>query len=167
MSENSNQNQVNFTPEMIRQFMSMAEAVVNLQNHINELSNPVITDTYDTRVLDPEPFYGDRSKLRDFISQVRLVIQAQPSRFVTERQKVIFTATFLRGSAFSWLQPYLEAIETPILLSNFESFINELKRVFGDPNQVASAERKLRQLKQTHSAAQYASEFRRISSLID
>ena len=85
MPEDSNQNQINFTPEMVRQFISMAEAVVNLQNRVNELSNPVVTDTHDTRALDPEPFYGDHSKLRDFISQVRLVIQAQPSCFVTER----------------------------------------------------------------------------------
>jgi Ty3 transposon capsid-like protein len=161
MAENHN-NTVEFTSEMVRQFMSMSEAIIGLQNRINELSN---TGTHDTKVLDPEPFFGDRSRLRDFISQIRLVIQAQPSRFVTEQQKVIFTVTFLRGPAFSWIQPYLESTEAPLLLHSFESLITELKRVFGDPNQVASAERQLRQLKQTRSVTQYASEFRRISSL--
>src|SRR5882672_6099661 len=52
-------------------------------------------------------------------------------------------------------------------MNNFSTFIKELSYVFRDPNQVSSIEHKISQLKQKKSAAQYASDFRRLSSLIE
>ena len=51
----------------------------------------------------------------------------------------MFAASFLRGTAFRWIQPQLEKDPLPYELSTFSSFAQELKRVFGDPEEVATA----------------------------
>ena len=155
---------IEFTLDTVNKLQAMSDRVDQLQELLNQVPHSTIREL---KVSDPEYFYGNRSKLRDFISQVKLVIQAQPVTFATEHQKVIYTSTFLRGNAFSWLQPYLEKSPTPVIINNFSVFIKELSRVFGDPNQVSSTERQISQLKQEKSAAQYASDFRRLSSLIE
>ncbi|OMJ17348.1 hypothetical protein AYI70_g6035 [Smittium culicis] len=108
----------------------MATTVTELQALIDNLrsseNNPkAIIHTREPHVSDPEHFYGNREHLRNFTSQDKLVIQAQPSRFPTERQKVIFAATFLRGMAFSWLQPHLESNIPVLMLDNLEIFFEE------------------------------------------
>lgn len=157
------------------ELLRMASVVSELQHRMDNLhasgsstlpsADSVHLPPREPRVSDPEYFDGNRQQLRNFVAQVRLVIQAQPSRFTTERQKVIFAATFLRGPAFSWLQPYLEnSIPAPIL-DSLDVFFKELHGVFGDPDQSATAERQLCLLKQTRSAANYATDFRRLAAL--
>ncbi|OMH78677.1 Retrotransposon-derived protein PEG10 [Zancudomyces culisetae] len=141
----------------------------DLQSRVDSLANPghvqSMTVSREPRVADPEYYNGNRDHLRNFISQVNLVIEAQPSRFPSDKQKVVFVSTFLRGAAFSWLQPYLES-RTPVpMLTDFELFTEELHRVFGNPHQASTAERQLRRLRQTNSAVNYATDFRRLSTL--
>ena len=157
---------VTMTKSGLDELQKMANLVTSLQHRIDALTfsnnkNP------EPRVSDPEHFSGNRNQLRSFVSQVKLVIQAQKSRFQTENQKVIYAATFLRGAAFSWFQPYTEKSENEPLLNNFDLFVNELYSMFGDPNQIASAERQLKKLKQKGPAANYASDFRRIAALVE
>ncbi|OMH83846.1 Retrotransposon-derived protein PEG10 [Zancudomyces culisetae] len=143
------------------------ESLQTRMDSLNNNPNPITPSQLlrEPRVADPEYFNGNRDQLRNFLSQVQLVIEAQPSRFPTDKQKVIFTSTFLRGAAFSWLQPFLES-RTPVpMLTDFELFTDEIQRVFGNPHQASTAERQLRRLKQTNSAANYATDFRRLSTL--
>ena len=156
---------VNMTQRDLQELQRMGETVIRLQQQIEAMKtfNPLP----EPKVSEPEHFNGNRSQLRNFISQVKLVILAQPSRFQTENQKVIYAATFLRGPAFSWFQPYTERNENEPILNDFDLFIKELHYVFGDPNQTASAERDLQRLKQTSSVADYASNFRRHSALVE
>jgi len=156
---------VELTLRDYNELQRMAVIVTDLQSRIENMKP--IHPAPEPRVSEPEHFNGHRSQLRDFISQVKLVIQAQPSRFSTEKQKVIYAATFLRGPAFSWFQPYTEMADTEPILNNFNMFIRELKCVFGDPSQSATAERQLRNLKQKGAAANYVSDFRRLASLVE
>jgi hypothetical protein len=118
----------------------------------------------EPKVKEPMNFTGKKSQLKDHITQVRIVFMLQPSRFPDEQTKVLYAASFLRESAFSWIQPYLEQRPPPAMLSDFELYVAELKRVFGDPDEQATSERQLTNLKQTGSAASYVSEFRRVSA---
>jgi len=162
---------VTLTQRHMQEFENMANAIAVLQEKLRSLqtaSNPLMPTSppvKEPRVSDPEHFDGSRHLLRNFIAQIKLVIQAQPSRFATERQKVIFAATFLRGPAFSWLQPYLESLDEVEMLNNLTLFFKELQNVFGDPDKVATAERQLCKLKQTRSVANYATDFHRLSAL--
>lgn len=76
----------------------------------------------------------------------------------------MFAASFLRSTAFSWFQPYLDNPLSP-LLDNFELFCNSLYATFGDPDEVGTAERSIFNHRQTTSVAAYASDFRRFASL--
>ena len=133
---------------------------------------PVTTSTMtshhrEPKMNNPAHFDGKRSELSDFLTQLRMIFRAQPSKFSTEDSKVMFAASFLRGTAFRWIQPQLEKDPLPYELSTFSSFAQELKRVFGDPEEVATAERTLTTLKQIGSASAYASKFMRISSSVE
>ena len=79
----------------------------------------------------------------------------------------MFAASSLRGTSFRWIKPQLEKDPLPCELSTFNSFSQELKRVFGDPKEVAIAERTLTTLKKIGSASPPALEFMRISSTIE
>jgi Retrotransposon gag protein len=137
-----------------------------LFDRMNTTSQPP-TAPLEAKVNSPEPFDGSSAtKLRDFLTQVRLVIDLQPSRFQSDTIKVKYASSFLRGSAFSWIQSYLDNDDPPAWMGDFSLFAAEITRVFGDPDIIGSATRSLRKLRQTGSVASYASEFRRHSSLL-
>ena len=90
----------------------------------------------------------------------------QPKKFQTEKQKVLYAGSILRGDAFNWLEPYLHPKENGTVVpwqESFELFVAELVTHWGDPDEVATAERKLTNLRQTGSAAAYTAEFRRFA----
>jgi Retrotransposon gag protein len=116
----------------------------------------------------PEPFNGKpASQLREFLTQLRLVFAGQPSKFQNDRFKVIYAASLLRGTAFSWFQPYLDMTNPPAWLSDFALFTAEINKVFGDPELRISAARSLDRLRQTGSAIAYAAEFRRHATILN
>lgn len=127
------------------------------------------TRTAEPKVASPEFFYGQRNKVNQFITQLKMVITLQPSRFPDEQKKVGYAATFLRDEALLWIQPFLDKpeFEQPAWLHSFASFTKELKRIFGDPDEVATAERMLFQCRQRGSASRYITEFRRHAALLD
>ena len=49
----------------------MSDRVDQLQELLNQVPHGIV---HEPKVSDPEYFYGNYSKLRDFISQVKLVI---------------------------------------------------------------------------------------------
>ena len=52
------------------------------------------------KINTPEPFDGSRKKLRAFFSQVELFFGFNVDRFPTDKHKVLFASTYLRGPAF-------------------------------------------------------------------
>lgn len=125
--------------------------------------------TPEPKVASPEFFYGQRNKVNQFITQLKMVITLQPSRFPDEQRKVGYAATFLRDEALLWIQPFLDKSddEQPAWLRDFASFTRELKRIFGDPDEVATAERMIFQCRQRGPASKYITEFRRHAALLD
>jgi hypothetical protein len=95
---------------------------------------------------------------------------ANPSRFVDEPSKVVFAGSYLSSVAQAWFEPFVFAEEGTAsgLFQSFAGFEEELSRMFGDPNEVASAERKIRSLHMAehHHAPRYVTDFRRYSALI-
>ena len=52
------------------------------------------------KINTPEPFDGGRGKLQAFFSQVELFFGFNAERFPTDKHKVLFASTYLRGPAF-------------------------------------------------------------------
>ena len=52
------------------------------------------------KIITPELFDGSRGKLRAFFSQIELFFEFNVDRFPTDKHKVLFGSTYLRGPAF-------------------------------------------------------------------
>ena len=80
-------------------------------------------------------YYGDRTKLRAYLIQLKLAFALRPVKFRSETTKVIFAATALKGNAFSWFKPTLTdhldgpkyEPETEEIISSFSVFESKLK----------------------------------------
>lgn len=121
---------------------------------------------HEPKVAQPEYFHGQRNKLSTFMTQVKMVIALQPSRFPSELSKIIYTGSFLRDTAFLWFQPHVAATPPPTFMTTFELFCRELKGTFGDPDEVATAERQLYNIRQRGSVASYVADFMRHATLV-
>ena len=112
------------------------------------------------RVADPEPYHGDREKFADFISQLHLVFNTDPERYLQDTAKLAYTVSFLRGSAKRWFTPHVDQGTGAVSFFSFPTFITAIKAAFDDPDSAATAERKLRSLTQgTDSCSTYHSKF--------
>lgn len=116
----------------------------------------------EPRVSLPDKFDGDRTKLRDFVNQIRLVFRLQPQRYSTEEIQVGFIGTLLTGTALSWFSSLLE--KNSPLLTNRDQFLEELSRTFGERDRALIATTKLRSLQQrSRPASAYVAEFQQIA----
>lgn len=141
-----------------------------LRSQLSSLLSHRSSYTPKIKPHEPDTFHGHRSKLRSFVISLRIYITFNESRFVSERSKVIFACSFLRDSAFAWIEPLIRdstdiSINTSHeVLDDFEGFVRSLTATFGDVDEVAHAERRLRSLRQTTSVTNYATEFQQITS---
>ena len=121
------------------------------------------------KINTPEPFDGSRGKLRAFFSQVELFFGFEAERFPTDKHKVLFASTYLRGPAFKWFNSFLTDFlnnepdkrddDMVEVTQNYSNFKNKLRQVFGNFDKEHLAERRMQSLRQTRSAADYASKF--------
>ena len=122
----------------------------------------------------PEPFDGSRGKLRAFFSQIELFFWFKVDRFPTDKHKVLFANTHLRGPAFKWFNLFLTDFlnnkpdkrddDTIKVTQNYSNFKNKLRQVFGDFDKEHLAERRMQSLRQTGSAVDYASKFQQLAA---
>ena len=126
------------------------------------------------KINTPEPFDGSREKLRAFFSQVELFFEFNAERFPTDKHKDLFASTYLRGSAFKWFNSFLTDFlnnkpderddDTVEVTQNYSNFKNKLRQVFGNFDKEHLAECKMQSLRQTGSAAKYASKFQQLAA---
>ena len=126
------------------------------------------------KINTPEPLDGSRGKLQAFFSQVELFFEFNADRFPTNEHKVLFASTYLRGPAFEWFNSFLTDFlnnepdkrnnDTVEVIQNYSNFKNKLRQVFGDFDKEHLAERKMQSLRQTGSAADYASKFQQLAA---
>jgi Ty3 transposon capsid-like protein len=157
---------------MANSFSILQEQLVSLQEQVSKQNMSVNSSSFlptfplalqEPIAANPEPFDGTKRLLDLFITQVKLIIQIQPSRFSTDRQKVLFTASFLRGPAAKWFQPLFVQDNPSELLDDFPKFIESLNTAFGGINDTHSAVSLITHLKQSNSVANYAAEFKQLA----
>ncbi|MBW0588783.1 hypothetical protein O181_128498 [Austropuccinia psidii MF-1] len=91
--------------------------------------------------------------------------------FFSNRKKVLYSTSFLTGTAGKWIEPYLSNISNEYpsyLLNNSQLFETQLFTLFGDPNEVRKSEQELDNLrmKESGKAALYILDFRSLMSII-
>lgn len=118
-------------------------------------------------VKEPDPFDGKRSsKLSHFLTQSQMVFALNPSRFANDNVKILYMVALLRGHAMDTVRPLLQIKPEPEVMLNLRSFIEYLSNAFGDPDETGTALSRLRDLKQTGSAAEYFARFRELIGIV-
>jgi hypothetical protein len=137
----------------------------------------VVHQPTKVKVRVPDLFTGEPPKTRGFIAQLKLYFRFNQEQFPDNRTKVTFAASYMRGKAEEWFSGYLEdylengltgdtRADTRNIFKNFESFENELRKVFAEVDREREAERRLVALKQLTSAAAYTASFNELSMIV-
>ena len=126
------------------------------------------------KINTPELLDGGRGKLRAYFFQMELFFRFNAERFPTNEHKVLFASTYLRGPAFEWLNSFLTDFlnnepdkrdnVTIEVTQNYSNLKNKLRQVFGDFDKEHLAEHRMQSLRQTRSAANYASKFQLLAA---
>jgi len=117
---------------------------------------------------DSPDFSGSaRTQLRGWIAQLRMVIRHKPASFPDEQSNMWYAFNRLRGIALGQILPHVREDGT-IGLGDLPAFIQLLEAAFGDPDRLATAERKMREIKQKNCQfSQYYAEFQVIAADLD
>ena len=90
-----------------------------------------------------------------------MVFDNKPHKFWSNRQHVLYAASFLSRIALLWWQPNLMAFPEPPICSDWAEFVSELNKLFGEPNLSQASEHALHSLKmqENHQLNKYMIEF--------
>jgi hypothetical protein len=120
------------------------------------------------KLPDAPMFDGTRDKLRSFVTQLRLKLFSDASRFPTARLRVSYAISRLEGRAMEQLLPYIRDNGQIVNLEDVEHVISILQTTFGDPDRAATARHKLQALRQGNKEfSVYYAEFSKLVSELD
>ena len=142
----------------------MAEHRVNqFETNTNKSNNK------EPKVNSPDEYQGERNKLTGFLTQCQLVFDLQPARYATDYAKIRYMISFFRKAPLHSIEAHLakDVDDQPRWLHDYGLFIKHIKRTYGDPDEVHTAERKLLAIQQKSSVTNYFAEFEQLSSLLD
>jgi hypothetical protein len=118
------------------------------------------------KVEDPELYYGERSKLRAFITQYELKFNCEPNKFNENIKKISYTSSRCRGNTWAWIEPLIKAGKSTY--TKWEEFKTAITRAFSEADLREVARKKFKTIRQgNRSAATYWAEFQRIMVDLD
>ncbi|MBW0481253.1 hypothetical protein O181_020968 [Austropuccinia psidii MF-1] len=138
-------------PSLLKIMEKMATIMGQLSQEAapRDISKAPAFKTPSMKAPDPSD-YTQAHKLGGFIQSCQLIFRNDPANFFSGRKKVLYSTSFLTGTAGKWIAPYLSNIsnEDPsYLLNNWQLFETQLFTLFGYPNQVRKAEQELENLR--------------------
>ncbi|KIO07653.1 hypothetical protein M404DRAFT_136047, partial [Pisolithus tinctorius Marx 270] len=103
-----------------------------------------------TKVHEPDTFDSSNpKKLREFLVQCELNFQDHPRAFCSNRAKVTFTQSYLKGMALAWFEPDLlnpNNYDRLLWMDDYHEFLQELTTNFGPHDAIADAVQQLENL---------------------
>ncbi|KIN94834.1 hypothetical protein M404DRAFT_167238 [Pisolithus tinctorius Marx 270] len=153
------------TKPAVMVFDSLAKAIKLLAR--NACTSPESSSR--TKLREPDTFDGtDPKKLCAFFIQCELNFQDRPWAFRTDRTKVIFAQSYLKGMALEWFEPDLLRLDDPndwpLWMDSWREFVLELQTTFGPHDPVADTESQLDHLhmKESQRINKYVDEVCRV-----
>jgi hypothetical protein len=146
---------------------NLANAIVLLANTLQQPREP---SSVSSKVREPDQFDGqDPRKLRTFLMQLELNFNDRPSVFRQDRTKVNYALSYLKGTALEWFEPGLVGPGgrlQPSWLSDWSTFVDQLRVNFGphDPTGEAEAELERLHMKENHRITKYNVDFARLAA---
>jgi len=122
------------------------------------------------KIAPPNVFDGTQSKTDSFLSQLCLYFTGKRGDFHSDQDKIVFALSYMKGgTAGPWaaevVKQYQGSAADEPLYEGWESFMTDLKAVFGDPDPAGTARFKMDQLKQgTHPVEEYIASFKELTS---
>jgi hypothetical protein len=136
----------------------LQQLLQQLQPHPAPSSNP--------KVEDRELYYGERPKLRVFITQCELKFNCEANKFDSEFKRVNYASSRCRGNAWAWIEPSINQGWSTYTM--WEEFKIAITRAFGEADSKEVARRKFKAARQgNRSAAAYWADFHHITADLD
>lgn len=130
------------------------------------------------KLAAPEKYSGGREGLKSFLTNMDLYCRFNKASFATEQDKILAAGMHLKGDAAEWMQPLVDDFinhaspkecrdDTQRVFQDWESFKEEIQKIFGNVDEERAAERRMQALRQDKSAEKYTVEFKRLQAKID
>jgi hypothetical protein len=94
------------------------------------------------KVEDPELYYGERTKLRAFLTQCELKFNYEGNRFDMEQKQVNYASSQCRGNASVWIK--LSIKEGKGIYTTWDTFKTAISRAFREANSKEVVRRKFK-----------------------
>jgi hypothetical protein len=122
------------------------------------------------KVNAPSEFSGQRNQVKTFKLQCLTYLTLNADKLNTNRKKLLFLTSYLRGPAYEWILPHLEDFlehpefndlkaTTKVVMAGPTAFFNEMQSTFGYGNEQMEAERALQTIQQRGPVSKYKAEF--------
>lgn len=122
--------------------------------HANQTQSPPTRKERSERLPNPDAFTGKRAQLPEFLYALSNKLKGNADRYPEDNDKLQYALTRIKGEAAALVNPF-----EPTTL---ETLLGILEASYGDPNQQATAQRKLQSMSQgTTSFPAYFSRFHR------
>jgi len=122
--------------------------------------------TSQSKIEDPELYYGERAKLRAFLVQCELKFNCEAHRFQDDSGKVYYANGWCRGAAWKWIQPSITDGRSSF--TTWQEFKTAIHRAFGEIDAKEIAKVKLNKIEQgARSTALYWADFQNIIADLD
>jgi hypothetical protein len=134
-----------------------------LQDILQILVNQQGQRSSNPKIKEPDPYHGERTKLRPFLAHCELKFRTEPNKFDTDEKKIAYTSSLLKGIAWNWVEPLITAENTPA--TTWTDFKTAMGRAFGEIDTREVAYEKFQKIQQgSRSAAAYWAEFQKIKA---
>ena len=118
--------------ESIQQLSQLIQTLVNGQATGSPPKLP--------KVAAPSPYNGDQTKLDEFLGQCKLYLTLRHTNYPDDVQKILFILSYMKeGTTGPWATQKVDFLLKSPIKPMLSEFIKELKTMFVDPNQEASA----------------------------
>ena len=118
----------------------------------------------EPKIAEPPEFNGKPTEFATFINYCDLYFRLRNVTFQNDYTKVAYVISRCRGSPAEWGHSLLETGSE--LLHDYDAFKEKMFSMYSDKQRRQELRRRLTALKQTGSAAKFASEFQTITNLL-
>ena len=111
------------------------------------------------KIKESDVFRGERSKLREWLAQMKVYFRLVGWAAGHDQEKIVDTTSLLRGSAWTWITPYIEDLKQPTW-TTWPQFAEELRNQFGVLDRKGEARNRLKNITQGKGTmTEYSNEF--------
>ena len=116
------------------------------------------------KIKEPDDFKGERSKLREWLAQIKIYFRLVAWAEGHNQEKIAYTNSLPRGSAGTWMTPYIEDLKQPTWTTWPQGAV-ELRNQFGIIDSKGKERNRFKNITQgKRTMTGYWNEFRLVSS---